>query len=755
MTQNILKLLLTIVVAATASVQASQIHVSLSGDDKNPGSKVKPVRTLKAARDKVRVLRAEGEKGDVRVMIHAGVYHLDETLILSNEDSAPQGAKTIYRAATDEKVVLSGGKMVDGWRRLETAPDYLPAVAHGKVWVAELPWVTPETRFHALMLDGGFMPRARGEVPSIRNREKVPKNGHINYLNLMKYRFEFAYDEGLRDWPNLEDIELFKQPTRLWLVNYIPLGEVDTEKKEARLSVPATYTIGKGGFIENAIDFLDEPGEWVLNTREKKLYYWPKADHPEPGILATVLDEVIRVEGVSDASLGGEKEKPVRGIVFKGLTFSHADRQRIEPDDIGIQHDWDMWDKDNGLIRFRSAKDCIVRECAFIDSGSDGVRMDLFCQGITVTHSRFDNLGGVGVLLSGYGPGLKDVNHSNVISENIITRTGQLFWHSPAIFISQSGKNLIRKNHIHELGYTGIVVSGVRRRLYARLFGEDQYLKKWYFPEGTREVMNGFRWDEIELKDGIHEWSSFEPFAHARGNIIEYNEVHDCMKILHDGNAIYLSANGDGNIVRHNVLYNHPHGAHLRTYDDSHGAIISGNLVFANQSDMGIQIKGLNVATNNILVNGILTTGGAGNTCDPETIMQRNVLYHTLSREEPGFFHSLPMLDGSLDSNLYWHVDLKIGEAKFACQQSDKSPNRDKHSLLADPLFANMEKGDFSFAEGSPAERLGIESFPADFLNQVAPERDPFIARFLENHRHLVLPEEGYVISKGRSQKKL
>lgn len=753
MRQNIRTLLLLTVVIATTSSRAAQVHVSLTGKDLNPGSSAKPVRTLEAARDKVRGLRAKGETGDVHVIIQTGTYHLDQTLILSNKDSAPEGAKTMYRAAEDADVVLSGGKQIENWHKLVTAPNHLPSPARGNVWVAELPWVTPETRFHALMLNGEFLPRARGEVPSIRNREKVPKNGHNNYLNLMKYRVEFAYDEGLRNWPNMADIELFKQPTRSWLVNYIPLGEVDVDKKEALLSVPATYTIGGGGFIENAIDFLDEPGEWVLNTIEKKLYYWPKAKQPEKGILATHLDEVIRVEGVSDASLAGTKENPVRGLVFSGLTFSHADRQRIEPNDIGIQHDWDMWDKDNGLIRFRSAKDCMVRACEFLNSGSDGVRLDLFCQNITVTQSRFDNLGGVGVLLAGYGPGLKDVNHSNTISENHITRTGQLFWHSPAIFISQSGKNLIQKNHIHELGYTGIVVSGVRRRCYARLFGEDPYLKNWNFPEGTRENMGGFRWDEIELKDGIRAWSSFEPFAHARGNIIEYNEIHDCMKILHDGNAIYLSANGDGNVVRHNVLYNHPKGAYLRTDDDSHGVIISGNLIFANQSDWGIQIKGLNVATNNILVNGTFTTGGAGNTCDPKTIIKRNMLYHTVSNESLGFHQRLKMLDGTLDANLYWHVNKTIGEAKFSYQKKQTNPNRDKYSLLADPQFASVQDGDFSFTESSPADRLGIKSFPADFLNQVAPPSDPFRVRYLKNFKALVYPETGYIFSKERKKK--
>ena len=92
------------------------------------------------------------------------------------------------------------------------------------------------------------------------------------------------------------------------------------------------------------------------------------------------LDELIRIEGESDLSIEGLNEKPVNGIVFEGITFSYADRQKWTVDDIGLQHDWNMWDKSNGLLRFRGAQNCIVNNCTFIHSGSDGVRFDLLME---------------------------------------------------------------------------------------------------------------------------------------------------------------------------------------------------------------------------------------------------------------------------------------------------------------------------------------------------------------------------------------
>ena len=137
------------------------------------------------------------------------------------------------------------------------------------------------------------------------------------------------------------------------------------------------------------MDELDRPGEWVLDSHKGLLYYWPEGDRPSDQVLAAALDEVIRVQGGADASVAGDGDQPVTGLVFNGLTICHADRQRWEPDDIGIQHDWNMWNKANGLIRFDSAADCAVTNCTFIDSGSDGLRLDRYAQRITVSHSTF------------------------------------------------------------------------------------------------------------------------------------------------------------------------------------------------------------------------------------------------------------------------------------------------------------------------------------------------------------------------------
>jgi len=704
----------TLLVAASLSSSVlfgAEISVSPSGK----------ISTLPAARDAVRALRAAGEKGDIDVVIANGIYALDETLVFGLKDSAPAGAVTRYRAAADARPVISGGRVINNWKKSD--------LAGGKIWVAEVPRAKGNAFFHALFDGSELLQRAQSDAIVITNK------GAGSYESVIEQRLNFSFPKGsLKQWENLGDIELYGSPSQNWMVNFLPIASLNLETSEGRLAIPATYKI-KGRFVvENCIDHLDKPGEWVLNSKEGCLYYWPKSGTPGKQVVAPMLDELIRVEGVNDPSVAGPQDQPVEGIVFQGLQFSYADRQQWLPEDKGLQHDWDMWDKANGLIRFRGARNCAIKDCVFSDSGSDGVRLDLFCQNITVENSSFKNLGGTGILLAGYGPGKKDVNKNNTIRNNEITKVGNLFLHSPGIFIWQSGHNRIAHNHVHDLAYSGMVVSGVRRRSFSPIFeqmGQKNPYGQWIAAKDTREHSRTIRWEEITLAD-IVAWSSYEPYMHSRENVIEFNEVHDCLKRLHDGNCIYLSGNGNGNIVRSNVTYNHPEGAMIRTDDDSHGALIQGNLMFGTTGRWGITVKGLNTAMGNIFVNCQMLTGLAGNTVDPECNLSRNVFYITAPDFGSGFHYGMKGVKAGLDYNLYYHEGGK-GEAmlKFQMQES-QTKLIDKHSLVADPMFVDHFHGDFGFKTGSPALALGIKPLPLETVRQMGTSRDPFLKRFSE-----------------------
>ena len=109
-----------------------------------------PFATLVQARDAVRDLKTR-EKGPITVMVRGGKYHLDETLELTESDSGTRECPITWRAYPDETPVLSGGRVVSGWRpyKGDILQCDLPEAMGGK-------W-----RFRQLFFNGRRQTRAR------------------------------------------------------------------------------------------------------------------------------------------------------------------------------------------------------------------------------------------------------------------------------------------------------------------------------------------------------------------------------------------------------------------------------------------------------------------------------------------------------------------------------------------------------------------------------------------------------------------
>lgn len=112
--------------------QSVEIHVSPQGDDRNPGTPAKPLKTPEGARDLIRAQRKSGIlSGAVKVLFHAGIYRRTEPFRLQAEDSGSAAAPVVYAGAPGETAVFDGGFRVntpwirEGNRyrtRLENAP---------------------------------------------------------------------------------------------------------------------------------------------------------------------------------------------------------------------------------------------------------------------------------------------------------------------------------------------------------------------------------------------------------------------------------------------------------------------------------------------------------------------------------------------------------------------------------------------------------------------------------------------------------
>ena len=134
-------------------------YVAVNGKDTNPGTAAAPFASMARAREAVRAKVVAGLTGDILVQIGGGVYSLEETLTFGPEDSGTEQHSVTYAAAPGERVVLSGGRRIAGWKK-----------GAGDIWTAEIPEVKAgRWYFRQLFVDGKRAVRAR--TPNVDSRE--------------------------------------------------------------------------------------------------------------------------------------------------------------------------------------------------------------------------------------------------------------------------------------------------------------------------------------------------------------------------------------------------------------------------------------------------------------------------------------------------------------------------------------------------------------------------------------------------------
>jgi hypothetical protein len=631
--------------------------------------------------------------------------------VFSIEDSAAEGGTVTYAAYGQETPVLSSGVPIRGWRKLRECPPQLPAAARGKVWVADLPG---ELKRCSTLYDGPErLPRARGEgfAPAEIAGQKT-------------YADQLVFPSGaMRNWPDLREGELLVIPTADYEMSILPLSSVDETTCVATTAVPASRPIGKVKFVpvsawvENVLGVLEQPGEWVMNATERRLYLWPRGEMAGERIVAPALTELVRVEGAIDYD--GPTDTPVKGLIFRGLTFTHSERFPWHgATGWNLQHHWEMFDRPTAALRFRGAAACAIQACRFTSLSGAAIRLDLYCQHNQVVDNEISHVGGVGLLLAGYGPGTKDVSRQNVVSNNWIHHTGESYWATPAVMVWQSGENRIAHNLIQNTPYSGITIS-------TRAVWDPAK------PGADRTV----RWSEIG-KTNPGDWNAREPFLHARANVVEQNELHDLMQMMGDGDGVYISGTGGKNVIRQNYIHDCDSDGMadgIRCDDDQNETIIEGNIIHrVRRIGQGICSKGKNDIVGNILVDlrssrrpirpERVVRGYIGLEVNPVTgsRIERNVIVSTrndcpiYTQDRRYGRGGEPRLRECLaDYNLYycgqdpaWGRDHLLREQPFGIET---------HSLSADPLFVDLESGDFRFRPESPAVKLGVQ--PVDSAN--------------------------------------
>lgn len=306
---------------------AAELWVAPNGSDAAPGTKDQPLATptkaLRAARE-LRRLKDPSATDGVRIVLRGGEYALTEALLVRPEDGGTAASPTVIAAAPGEKPVLSGGVAVTGWQKISAAPANLPAAARGKAWVAPAPRFNGRLlEFRQLWVEGKKAVRAR-----------TPGDGSMERL--------VAWDRPKREaWisakvalpAKLDGVELVL--LQMWEIAVLRVKSHEVQGERARVTFhepesrvefehpwPQPVFSEKYGnspfFLANALEFLDEPGEWFEDTSAGLVYYWPREgeDLAKARVVAPALETLVQVAGTID--------RPVAHVAFEGIGFAHT-----------------------------------------------------------------------------------------------------------------------------------------------------------------------------------------------------------------------------------------------------------------------------------------------------------------------------------------------------------------------------------------------------------------------------------------------
>ncbi|MBO3731757.1 RICIN domain-containing protein, partial [Glycomyces niveus] len=470
--------------ASPAQAQtAYTYHVSPNGNDSNPGSSTQPLKTLTEAQRRARQSAAAGD-GDVTVTLLAGTYRLTSPLRFNATDNGRNGHTVTWKAADGAAPVVTGAQPVTGWVLDDAATGiYRADVGTGF-----------DTR--QLYVDGVLAQRARTGI--------APGDMTLNASGFTLNNGNFDYLAGLPDKQRIELQAMLSFTNRFAPVQGISGRTVTMQQPAWNNNTYGYDTIqspfrNPQFFLLNSKRFLDQGGEWYLDTAAGRLYYKPLSGQN----MANAKVELPRLKTLFE--VGGTYDQPVRGLVFSGLTFTgttwtepgsnngYANQQtgtfitgvqQHRPADAftscrsgckGFEAARNGWAQMPAAVQVSAADGITFSDNRFVNLGSVGLGIGndanahatgvgLGAKNVKVTGNEFTSSAGGGIVVGGVRPDAhhpsdaRMLNSDILISDNSVYATALEYLDHAAILGTYATRLTISHNYVSDMPYSGINV---------------------------------------------------------------------------------------------------------------------------------------------------------------------------------------------------------------------------------------------------------------------------------------------------------
>lgn len=471
---------------------ADEIWISPKGSDFNDGTRQFPKATLTSALRQAREWRRTEDnriQGGITIYMEGGTYAFYEPVFIRPEDSGTKESPTIIRSVGDEKVILSGGISINGWKK------------QGKVWVADVPAFNGRPLdFRQLWVNGKKAVRAR----DVEDFEKMNRICSVDEKNEILYVPAVSICRLIDNKGNLKAKYAEMVLHQMWCVANLRIRSVEVQgdsaairfhQPESRIQFehpwprPMVTTNGHNSafYLTNARELQDVPGEWYHDIDARKVYYYPREGEKmqEAEVIVPAVETLVRVEGTVD--------RPVCHIRFEKITFSYTtwmrpsekghvplqagmyltDGYRIDPK---MQRNYLNHPLDNqgwlgrpaAAVRVVAARQIDFERCRFEHLGSTGLDYEEAVQGGVVRGCLFRDIAGNGLLVGSFSPAAhethlpydpadrREVCTQQQINNCYFTEIGNEDWGCLAIAAGYVGDVNIEHNEISEVPYSGI-----------------------------------------------------------------------------------------------------------------------------------------------------------------------------------------------------------------------------------------------------------------------------------------------------------